>query len=297
VIKVAMPYIILLLLFTGFVVWNGSVVLGKRFHILDLHGNLTAVGDKSAHTATIHLPQMLYIWPYIAFFSAPLLVGPLLRPVLPILPKRLQAICEDYVNASKYGLPTFLTSGLFITLGLIAVYFNTIIHPYTLADNRHYGFYVFKIFRLYPAIKYLAVPVYFVCAWLTIQSLASPSLVGQDVSKTKREDRPTNDKAERQPCQVSFITIWLATTALSTVTAPLVEPRYFIIPWLIWRLHVPCSLASLSRDRSKDKATYDMRLVLETFWLLATNAAVSYTFLYRTFIWPSEPANLQRFIW
>jgi alpha-1,2-glucosyltransferase len=293
-----MPYIILLLLFAGFVVWNGSVVLGKRFNTFNRYGNLTAVGDKSAHTATIHLPQMLYVWPYIAFFSAPLLVGPLLGPVLPILPKRLQAaICENYVDASKYGLPTIITSGLFITLGLIAVYFNTIIHPYTLADNRHYVFYVFRIFRLYPATKYLAVPVYFVCAWLSIQSLASPSLVGQGVSKTKREDQPTNDKADRQPCQVSFITIWLATTALSTVTAPLVEPRYFIIPWLIWRLHVPRSLASLSCNRYMDKATYDMRLVLETFWLLAINAAVSYTFLYRTFIWPSEPGNLQRFIW
>jgi alpha-1,2-glucosyltransferase len=175
-----MPYIILLLLFAGFVVWNGSVVLGKRFNTFNRYGNLTAVGDKSAHTATIHLPQMLYVWPYIAFFSAPLLVGPLLGPVLPILPKRLQAaICENYVDASKYGLPTIITSGLFITLGLIAVYFNTIIHPYTLADNRHYVFYVFRIFRLYPATKYLAVPVYFVCAWLSIQSLASPSLVGR----------------------------------------------------------------------------------------------------------------------
>ena len=31
VIKVALPYIILLILFAGFVVWNGSVVLGERY--------------------------------------------------------------------------------------------------------------------------------------------------------------------------------------------------------------------------------------------------------------------------
>lgn len=30
VIKVVLPYIVLLILFAGFVVWNGSVVLGKR---------------------------------------------------------------------------------------------------------------------------------------------------------------------------------------------------------------------------------------------------------------------------
>ena len=254
------------------------------------------VGDKSAHTATIHLPQMLYIWPYIAFFSTPLLIGPLFRVVLPLLPKRVQEMWEGHFSSFEHGIPTVLTSGLFVACGLLAVHFNTIIHPYTLADNRHYVFYVFRIIRLYPAIKYLAVPVYYFCAWLTIQSLASSS-IGQEASKGMREDRPTNDKADRQPCQVSFIAIWLVTTALSAITAPLVEPRYFIIPWCIWRLHVPCSAASFSKDQSKDKATYDMRLVLETVWLLAINAAVSYTFLLRTFTWPSEPGNLQRFIW
>jgi len=30
VLKVTLPYITLLFLFTGFVIWNGSVVLGKR---------------------------------------------------------------------------------------------------------------------------------------------------------------------------------------------------------------------------------------------------------------------------
>jgi alpha-1,2-glucosyltransferase len=230
------------------------------------------------------------------FFSTPLLIGPLFRVALPSLPKRVQEMCEDQFSTSDHGVPTILISGLFVACGLLAVHFNTIIHPYTLADNRHYVFYVFRIIRLYPAIKYLAVPVYYICAWLTIQSLASPP-IGQETSKGKRENRSTNDKADRQPCQVSFITIWLATTALSAITAPLVEPRYFIIPWCIWRLHVPCNTASFSKDRPKDKTTYDMRLVIETMWLLAINAAVSYTFLFRTFTWPSEPGNLQRFIW
>src|SRR5690348_13193881 len=32
-------------------------------------------GDKSNHVATIHLAQMLYIWPLFAFFSAPLFLS------------------------------------------------------------------------------------------------------------------------------------------------------------------------------------------------------------------------------
>ncbi|KAL1797465.1 hypothetical protein ACET3X_004071 [Alternaria dauci] len=145
VLKVILPYIIFLVLFAGFVVWNGSVVLG----------------DKSAHTATIHLPQMLYIWPYIALFSAPLLIGPLLRPIVTFLPRRLQILSHEHLNTAYYGIPTLATTGLFIAVSFLAVHFNTIVHPYTLADNRHYVFYVFKMLRLHPALKYLAVPVYY----------------------------------------------------------------------------------------------------------------------------------------
>ena len=53
------PYITLILLFAGFVIWNGGVVLG----------------DKSNHIATLHLPQMLlatalFILGYAPYFSA-----------------------------------------------------------------------------------------------------------------------------------------------------------------------------------------------------------------------------------
>ncbi|CBX91949.1 hypothetical protein IAQ61_000156 [Plenodomus lingam] len=282
ILRVVLPYIALLSLFAGFVLWNGSVVLG----------------DKSAHTATIHVPQMLYVWPYIVFFSLPLMVGPLIRPLVRFLPAKLQSICNDSLNARKVSmLPTLLVTTMALLSAFVAVHFNTIIHPYTLADNRHYVFYVFRIIRRHAAMKYLAVPVYYICAWLVLQALTFPAVSGEEDTKSNRDHRPTNDKAEPRQPQVSFLTIWLVTTTLSVVTAPLVEPRYFIIPWIIWRLHVPYTPASLSRNSSTGKTVYDKRLILETGWLLAINLAVSYTFLYRTFSWPSEPGNKQRFIW
>ncbi|EUC32163.1 glycosyltransferase family 59 protein [Bipolaris zeicola 26-R-13] len=288
VIKIAMPYAIILALFAGFVVWNGSVVLG----------------DKSAHTATINMPQMLYIWPYFAFFSIPLLVGPFLRLVVPVLPKQIQTTCDKAMNTSTYRLPSLLASSMFVTWALLAVHFNTIIHPYTLADNRHYVFYVFKILRLYPALRYIAVPVYFICAWSIINALATPRRATHSGSESMLKDKGKAGSppisADNQSCPVSFVVIWLAATTLSVVTAPLVEPRYFIIPWVIWRLHVarhttPNTEASPSS--STWKSIVDVRMVLETIWLLAINLAVSYVFLNWTFTWPNEPGNLQRFIW
>ena len=90
--------------------------------------------------------------------------------------------------------------------------------------------------------------------------------------------------------------LWLLATALSLVTAPLVEPRYFILPWLFWRLLVPSW--SLRRARGRDWA-----LLLETAWFLAINAATGYVFLFRGFYWRdrtgaiADAGKVQRFMW
>lgn len=288
-------YIFLLALFAGFVVWNGSVVLGKQhesFHWL----RLTIAGDKSAHTATIHTPQMLYIWPYIALFSAPILTGPLLYCVAHLLPSRV-AVKLGVEQRSSYSIfPQIPQTLLFFSVGLLAVHFNTIVHPYTLADNRHYVFYVFRILLRHPLLKYAAVPVYYACFWLTIQSLAHPTADVEGPSRTIQA-RPYQEalRNTKLPMQISFVIIWLVTTTLSVVTAPLVEPRYFIIPWVIWRLyvpHAPTTVTILGRAFSPD-----LRVVLETLWLLVINQVVQMLFLYWTFTWPSEPGNEQRFLW
>ncbi|KAJ8118650.1 hypothetical protein OPT61_g412 [Boeremia exigua] len=270
----------LLVLFGGFVAWNGSVVLG----------------DKSAHTATIHTPQMLYIWPYIALFSAPILVGPLLCSVAHLLPSNIGAKLGAKKTISYTVLPQPLQAIVFITTGLLAVHFNTIVHPYTLADNRHYVFYVFRILLRHPALKYLAVPVYYLCFWLSIQSLAHPPF-DPETPKRPVQARPTPEplRNTKLPMQISFVIIWLITTALSVITAPLVEPRYFIVPWMIWRLHVPYSPTTYSIGGR----TYscDLRVVVETVWLLAINQTLQYLFLNKTFTWPNEPGKVQRFLW
>jgi alpha-1,2-glucosyltransferase len=242
---------------------------------------------------------MLYIWPYIVFFSLPLTVVSILRPIVSLFPDgALKALLQsNLVGSSKTSVPGYLFYYIFTTLSLLAVHYNTIIHPFTLADNRHYVFYVFRILRRDTKTKYFVVPLYYICAWMTFQTLSPPS-------ETQSENQPDHENtlsretgAGRQPCQISFILVWLVTTTLSVVTAPLVEPRYFIIPFIIWRLHVPNIAASLSSKRASGNSIYDMRLVLETVWLLAVNAAIGYNFLYRGFSWPNEPGKIQRFLW
>jgi alpha-1,2-glucosyltransferase len=241
---------------------------------------------------------MLYLWPYIAFFSAPLLIGPALATVTALLPRQLQTALEIPASfPSKLKIPGILVSALFVIGAFTAVHFNTIIHPYTLADNRHYVFYVFRILRRHAAIKYIAVPIYAVCAWLAIGALGLSSNNRDALEKKRDAAHPTSGEGSRPPVTISFIFVWLVSTALSVVTAPLVEPRYFIIPWIIWRLRIQSSPASLPPGGRSAKTSYDTRFGIETLWLLAINIAVTYTFIHRGFTWPSEPGKIQRFLW
>lgn len=339
------------------------------------------LGHKEFHTAGMHLAQMLYIWPYFFFFSWPLLVIPVLNIIVPrsVLPKYL-----NYGFPEKQKkLPGLVAALVVLPTMLAIVHFNTIVHPFTLADNRHYVFYVFRLLLgVHPAVKYAAVFVYFLCGWAVISAFgfsivqAPPQLLRVPPSKstaratpatpatpaaepaaaeepqgnrkerrakakenkttskkestskkeaTSKKNKPTQSDpqspealakvqehlTQRQSQQpnaprVSFVLVWLAATALSLVTAPLVEPRYFIIPWVIWRLHLPSSATpAIFRQKrpleESEKAHADMITnapkFLETIWFIIINAVTGYLFLYKGFEWPQEPGKTQRFMW
>ena len=314
------PYILLLISFAGFVFWNGGVVLGIFHSLLCCELTLTSTGDKSNHVATIHLPQMLYIWPFITFFSAPLIlpVGiSFLRSLfyllaMPLFPRLIQ----KYLLVSVYVVISLAST-------LVIIKYNTIIHPFTLADNRHYMFYVFRYSILrHPLIRYALAPIYLGCAYLVYLTLSGPSSKPShpalkqtsskdDAKKELEAPKPNVDEAEGPT--TSFLIILLATTALSLITAPLVEPRYFIIPWVIWRLHVPPLAKHPSESKRKPSQRpsdwildfirywgwegHDYRLWLETAWFLLINVVTGYVFLHRGFEWPREPGKVQRFMW
>ncbi|KAI4178339.1 MAG: hypothetical protein LQ346_007482 [Caloplaca aetnensis] len=310
------PYFGILAAFGFFVVWNGGVVLG----------------DKENHVASIHLAQMLYIWPYIMFFSFPLLYPYILQAFVPqkYIPPPLRS------GSTRHQLPRPIVAIPVMAVMLLIVHFNTIVHPFTLADNRHYTFYVFRLLFRHPSIKYLAVPIYFLCAWAAVTGLgglpnvqpptdpqANVPQSGAHRGNPRQSEVRRGDRVRLPPAsyshphmqpghRVSTAVIWLIATALSVVTAPLVEPRYFIIPWLVWRLHMPSPWptgeeAALKRKKragtlgARMKAVFygkhDHRLWLETAWFLFVNWAVGYVFLHRGFEWPQEKGKVQRFMW
>ncbi|KAL9057010.1 MAG: hypothetical protein Q9162_002558 [Coniocarpon cinnabarinum] len=335
--KLFVPFVTLGGCFAAFVVWNGGVVLG----------------DKSNHVATIHLPQMLYLWPYMAFFSWPMMYpyavtalsdflgrvsGLRLPPAAFLKPFRTDFPIRDFGHFAQ----ALLSVAVITTI----VHQNTIVHPFTLADNRHYVFYAFRLVVLgNPTKKYIAAPFYLICGWLSIRTLGTPKASLEapsersegasreystqesktvntewqaeaviDDTKIKSPSVPAPDQVETR---IGFMLLWTMATALCIITAPLVEPRYYILPWILWRLQVPSTSAlqdlSVERDeaqegRDESQPTVhpwslssmidsDHRLWFETGWFLIINLMTAYLFLYREFEWPQEPEKAQRFIW
>ncbi|KAI0016378.1 glycosyltransferase family 59 protein [Xylariomycetidae sp. FL0641] len=301
------PHGMVLVAFVAFVAWNGGVVLG----------------DKSNHVATIHLAQMLYIWPLFTFFSAPLLIPVALRLVYrawtfttssrtPRLGKPLktpyskQSPALNLVNAlgSSYFLQAAVVLLLTLASALLIARYNTIIHPFTLADNRHYMFYVFRysILRA-PWVRYALAPVYIGCAYLCWGALQGPSSSAPRSPTQKDKNKVETSTQGTQSPPTSTVLLLLLTTALSLITAPLVEPRYFILPWVFWRLLVPPPSSSAVRGGGRSHWSDVALLVAETAWHVLINVATMYIFITRPFYWwapdgtVADGGNVQRFMW
>jgi len=245
---------------------------------------------------------MLYFWIFVSFFSFPLFYPTFLQLLDSALSIVRPASGKSTAIFPRIG--TIIWYLLACGIGLVIVNYNTIIHPFTLADNRHYMFYVFRYTILrHHLIKYTLVPIYVFCMWLVLGSLAGmPPLERSAQQNSSLKASKSNGKLKSPKIQAavdipktheagtsaSFVLIWLLTTTLSLITAPLVEPRYFIIPWVIWRLNVPAS---------RDPSTEKIRLWGETIWFLVINLATCAIFLHRGFEWESEPGSIQRFMW
>ncbi|KAJ2878659.1 glucosyltransferase [Coemansia asiatica] len=136
----------------------------------------------------------------------------------------------------------------------------TVEHPFLLSDNRHYPFYIWKnIFRRHWLTRYLAIPLYTYSACAVHHVLA------------------------RQTPALWQLALVICTAAV-LVPSPLLEFRYFTVPYFFVRLHM----------RDPTGARY---LAIEITWFALINAATIWVFLHRPFTWDSEPRQLQRFMW
>ncbi|XP_795309.3 putative Dol-P-Glc:Glc(2)Man(9)GlcNAc(2)-PP-Dol alpha-1,2-glucosyltransferase [Strongylocentrotus purpuratus] len=140
---------------------------------------------------------------------------------------------------------------------ILAVYRCTYVHPFLLADNRHIVFYIWqRVFMRHEYVKFILIPGYIFAGWSIRDSLSHKSELWQ---------------------LVFFICLLAA-----TIPQQLLEFRYFIIPYLIYRLNL--SMRSY------------LHIITEFILYSVVNIVVLYLFLHKPFYWPNSPEE-QRFLW
>ena len=218
-----MGYILVAMAFLTFVYINDGVV----------------VGDRTAHQVVVHPTQVLYYCAFCALLGAPYALG------------RLQPFFE-FVR--KHWV---LAAAVTITvIGIIKG--CTMAHPYLLADNRHYTFYLWRrIITRTETAPFLLTPLYIFGAFYVLYSL-------------RRAD-------------LAFKMAFPLCVVINLMPQFLLEFRYFVIPFLLQRLQV--------RPQSWWKLMAEMAL------FQCLNAVTIYLFLFKPFRWGHEPMHVQRFMW
>lgn len=178
------------------------------------------------------------------------------------------------IGALRVGLGTWrrVVSSALVWGGMnLAIRHFTVIHPFLLADNRHYVFYLFRWFLIpYRWARYALTPIYLSCVWLWLWCL-------------------------RHSTTLLWMLGFVVCTAVTLVPTPLVEPRYFLIPTIILRTQLD-TIPPKTKSTKYHTQRGAEKLWLEWSWYTLINLATISLFLLRKFRWEGWEGWM-RFMW
>jgi len=218
----AWPLGLPLIAFAVFLAVNGGVV----------------VGDKEHHHPVSHYMQIYYFYSWLVISALPVFIG------------------RTMLLFSRAGITRLL---IFAALALVAVHRGTLVHPFILADNRHYTFYIWRrILNVHPLARYALIPCHAISATLASFSI-HPHRLGP-----------------------LFPTTLTLCTAITLIPAHLVELRYFTIPFYV---HLMTAF----------RHTTSRQLYLTACAWMFINTITICIFIMQPFSWPD--GSTARFMW
>ncbi|GEQ70649.1 hypothetical protein JCM33374_g4328 [Metschnikowia sp. JCM 33374] len=224
---------------------------------LKINGGIT-FGDKENHHVTVHLVQIFYCFTFMAVLTFPVWVS---RSALAQY-VRFAVTGNKWVNIAP-------TVASFVAINWVIENF-TVVHPFLLADNRHYTFYIYRKILSRPLANLALVPVYHFCTWAVFHSLVR-----------------TSKKAFLSISPVLTLGFFAAIAA-TLIPSPLFEPRYYIVPLVLFRVFIT--------PESSTTMTQNQRHLFEFLWYTSINVVFFIVFFGYEFTWVSEPGT-QRIIW
>ena len=139
-----------------------------------------------------------------------------------------------------------------------SVRYGTIFHRYLVADNRHWTNFIWRRVLSEELIRNSLIPLHAFGVFILALTL-------------------------KQGRGLLWTVGYLCTCGIVLIPSPLIEPRYYILPFVFFLLNVPIA--------SKRAAFYQI------FAFMAVNLFIVGYFLYCPFTWPSNPSQIQRRIW
>ena len=182
-----------------------------------------ALGDKQSHSASLHFVQFFYCTTLIAIFCWPLLIK----------------------SVSELRVVPFLIVSL---LCFVSVRYGTIVHPYLVADNRHWTNFIWRRALKHEFVRYALVPIHSISLLIISDVLIQRGIL--------------------------WVLGYFITCAIVLIPSPLIEPRYYLLPLVFFILN--CKIPSRKW------------LLLQFFVFLCINAFIIGMFLYRPFIYMNE---------
>ena len=253
------------LAFAAFVVHNGAVV----------------IGDRANHVPVRHWVQPFYFYLFLVLSTLPLWAG---RGWVAFRHRRRR---DDHDHDLPVPPPLLLLPLpvlLLLAAALLAVDRGTLVHPFMLADNRHYTFYLWRRFiGASDLSRYYFVPLYALSA-----RMATATQDGESPSGRAGSGGAAASAAAASTVKTGLLA---ACTAAVLVPAHLVEFRYFTVPWFLHMLR-PGSV--LYVDAAGRPPAMALKLVTLVGYL-ALNAVTVYVFLHRSFTWGD--GTVGRFMW
>jgi alpha-1,2-glucosyltransferase len=168
-----------------------------------------------------------------------------------------------FFEGCKWSKRHFTSFVLFVSSAVagLSVHYGTIVHPYVAADNRHWTNLFWR--RILRVSLMGSLPVRYLLVPLYGLSIWAM------ISSLERD--------------ALWICGYLTCCALVLVPSSLIEPRYYILPIAVYLLN--CKMKS-------KKA-----IIFQICSSILINGFIVGMFLYRPFMWPSDPTQLQRRIW
>lgn len=231
-------------------------VVGSFICFLKWNNYQIVLGDQSHHQPVLHVPQLFYfaIFTLVPTFHVSLLLRKNLVDPMSRGTWHMQNF--DWIVDHRYLILNIVVFGLIF--GSVLKY--TMVHPFMLADNRHYTFYIWNKILKHRSVQLLLTPVYMVIGRIFIARLL-----------------------ERKGVLWAFG--FIVCTSLVLIPAHLIEFRYYTIPSFFATIHL--LVESNDDNKQQNHKTYNERWYMKwtVLFFIIGNAALIYIFLYRTFIY------------